>query len=244
MPIQDIGQQKYTPYPQDYIIQFVLRLQTYSLCMKIREFLKNNYALVALTSVLIIFLLVVTIAYAQKDSITATQPYGREHSSMNMHDQNGNGGMRQNNRGLSEHQVVPAPTSTELSQQAKDAIYKALDDEYKAYSTYQSITNKLGNVRPFTNIMKAEQKHINSLVTLLNNYNLDVPTTPYANIEVADTLADNCSAGVQAEIANASLYKEQLLPAVTAYTDITAVFNNLMNASQQKHLPAFSRCAD
>jgi len=55
-------------------------------------------------------------------------------------------------------------------------------------------------------------------------------------------LQEACQIGVDAEIANAALYRDELLPAVTAYEDITLVFENLMNASQQKHLPAFEKC--
>ena len=56
------------------------------------------------------------------------------------------------------------------------------------------------------------------------------------------TLQEACQIGVDAEIANAALYQNELLPVVADYEDITAVFTNLMNASEQKHLPAFERC--
>ena len=56
------------------------------------------------------------------------------------------------------------------------------------------------------------------------------------------TLTAACQTGVDAEIANADLYKNILLPIVTNYPDITAVFTNLMNASEEKHLPAFEKC--
>lgn len=56
------------------------------------------------------------------------------------------------------------------------------------------------------------------------------------------TLQEACQIGVDAEIANAALYRDELLPVVSENEDIMAVFENLMNASQQKHLPAFDRC--
>jgi hypothetical protein len=46
---------------------------------------------------------------------------------------------------------------------------------------------------------------------------------------------------VAAEIANGEMY-ERLLGA-TQRTDILAVLRNLQQASQQRHLPAFQRCA-
>ena len=61
-------------------------------------------------------------------------------------------------------------------------------------------------------------------------------------VSVPNTLQQACQTGVDAEISNAALYREKLLPIVKDFEDITIVFTNLMNASQQKHLPAFEKC--
>ncbi len=133
----------------------------------------------------------------------------------------------------------------ELSGNAKDALLSALDDEYKAFATYQAIMQKLGNVRPFIMISRAEEQHISSLKSLFDKYGLDVPENSYIGaINAPETLAAACTAGVTAEEENAALYNDELLPEVSDYEDITAVFKNLMNASEQKHLPAFERCAE
>ncbi|MBS4051564.1 MAG: hypothetical protein KGZ69_10210, partial [Methylomonas sp.] len=50
-----------------------------------------------------------------------------------------------------------------------------------------------------------------------------------------------CEAGVAAEIANAEIYQRLLQS--TERPDILTVFRNLHDASQQRHLPAFQRCA-
>jgi len=50
-----------------------------------------------------------------------------------------------------------------------------------------------------------------------------------------------CEAGVQAEIDNAALY-DRLLNS-TQRPDILTVFQALRSASQDRHLPAFQRCA-
>jgi hypothetical protein len=132
----------------------------------------------------------------------------------------------------------------DLSNDAKSALLTALDDEYKAQATYETIIAKLGNVRPFIMIIRAEEQHISSLKALFDKYGIDIPENPYTNkVTSPDTMVEACNAGVQAEIANASLYKNKLLPMVKDYEDITLVFNNLMNASQQKHLTAFQKCA-
>ena len=133
----------------------------------------------------------------------------------------------------------------DLSEEAKSALESALDDEYKAYATYDAVINKFGNVRPFIMIIRAEEQHISSLKGLFDKYGLEIPENTYlGNISAPDTLAEACSTGVEAEIANAKLYEDDLLPGVSDYEDITLVFNNLMRASQDSHLPAFERCAE
>jgi len=131
-----------------------------------------------------------------------------------------------------------------LTDEAKASLFKALDDEYKAQATYDAVINKFGNVRPFIMIIRGEEQHISSLKALFDKYGLDIPENSYiGTITSPNTLAEACALGVDAENANASLYKNDLLPNVKDYEDITIVFNNLMNASQQNHLPAFENCA-
>lgn len=133
----------------------------------------------------------------------------------------------------------------DLTEDAKSSLFKALDDEYKAQATYEAIIKKLGSIRPFIMIIRAEEQHISSLKSLFDKYGLIVPENPYTNKVVSpETLLDACTAGVSAELSNVSLYEETLLPTVSAYEDITLVFTNLMNASKEKHLPAFQRCAN
>ena len=131
----------------------------------------------------------------------------------------------------------------DLTDAAKSALLSAIDDEYKAWSTYDAVMAKLGSSRPFSMIIRAEEQHISSLKALFDKYGIAVPENPYAGkIAAPDTMIAACQAGVDAEIANASLYRDSLLPAVKEYADISGVFTNLMNASQERHLPAFDRC--
>lgn len=135
------------------------------------------------------------------------------------------------------------PVST-LTAEAKLALDKALDDEYKAFSSYQAIIAKLGSSRPFSMIIGAEEQHIASLKALYTKYGVTPIENKYlGKINSPATLTAACLAGVEAEISNAKLYKEELLGLVVAYPDITQVFTNLMDASQLKHLPAFQKCS-
>jgi len=131
-----------------------------------------------------------------------------------------------------------------LPQDVKAALDAALDDEYKAFVTYQTIITKLGNIRPFAMIIGAEEQHIASLKAIYAKYGETPKSNPYiGKLTSPATLSAACSAGVEAEIANADLYQKNLLPKVASYSDITVVFTNLMNASQSKHLPAFELCS-
>ena len=122
------------------------------------------------------------------------------------------------------------------------ALHEALDDEYLAWATYDQVIADFGEVRPFSNIRAAEARHIEALCALFARYGLPVRENPwpgkvtrYASLQAA------CGAGVAAEIANGALY-ERLL-ASTQHPDILRVFRNLQEASQERHLRAFQRCA-
>lgn len=131
----------------------------------------------------------------------------------------------------------------ELPQEVQDVLGQAIDDEYKAYSTYEAVIKKFGSIRPFSMIIRAEEQHISSLKSIYDKYGLVAPQNSYSGkITAPSTLQLACKTGVEAEIANAALYQDELLPVVVDYPDITAVFTNLMNASQQKHLPSFEKC--
>ncbi len=121
------------------------------------------------------------------------------------------------------------------------ALHDALGDEYKAYSTYENVLADFGSVRPFSNIILAEQKHINSLKELFNTYRYSIPENLWSRkVPKFESIVDACLAGIDAEINNAALYDDLLL--MTQKKDILQVFKNLQAASQDKHLPAFQRC--
>ncbi|MFA6553639.1 MAG: hypothetical protein WCT27_04385 [Patescibacteria group bacterium] len=136
------------------------------------------------------------------------------------------------------------PAST-LPEAVITALGKAIDDEYKARATYEAVIEKLGSIRPFSMIIRAEEQHISSLKAIYDKYGVAIPADPYNpdTLDIPDTVASSCNLGVDAEIANAALYRDELLSEVSTYPDIVAVFENLMNASQDKHLPAFRKCS-
>ena len=142
----------------------------------------------------------------------------------------------------------PVSAASTVPQPVEDALITALQDEYHAEAFYDAVMEKFGPVRPFSNIIRSEQMHQSALIDIMTRYGVAIPAnTELKSAEiraaVPATLGEACSIGVQAEIDNAGLYTDELLPAVKAYPDITTVFTALSDASQQKHLPAFQRCS-
>jgi hypothetical protein len=129
-----------------------------------------------------------------------------------------------------------------LNDTEQQALRDALDDEYRAWATYDQVIRDFGAERPFINIRDAEARHIEALRTLFQRYDLEIPdnTWPGRAPHFAST-REACEAGIEAELANAALY-ERLMQS-TNKQDILTVFGNLQRASRERHLPAFRRCA-
>jgi hypothetical protein len=123
------------------------------------------------------------------------------------------------------------------------ALHEALDDEYKAWATYDQVIADFGEVRPFINIREAEARHMSALLRLFERYGLPVPDNTWpGRVERYASLHAACEAGVAGEVENGEMY-ERLL-AATRQDDIRNVFLNLQQASQERHLPAFRRCVE
>jgi hypothetical protein len=122
------------------------------------------------------------------------------------------------------------------------ALNEALDDEYLAWATYDQVIADFGEAPPFSNIREAEARHIEALCTLFARYGLPVPENPWpGKVTRFGSRQAACEAGVIAEIANGEMY-ERLLGSIQR-PDILTVLRSLQEASQERHLPAFQRCA-
>jgi hypothetical protein len=129
-----------------------------------------------------------------------------------------------------------------LDDSERQALLDALDDEYRAWATYDQVVRDFGPERPFINIRDAEARHIQALRTLFQCYALEVPDNTWpGRVPRFASIRAACEAGIAAEVANAALYER--LVRSTSRQDILVVFDNLRRASQEHHLPAFRRCA-
>lgn len=128
-----------------------------------------------------------------------------------------------------------------MNSNLKDRLTEALDDEYKARATYRKVIEKFGPIRPFINIVEAEERHVAALLTLFDRYGLPVPEDRWpASVTAPDTPAEACRCAVEAEKDNMALYDRLL--AATQEPDVRRVLQNLQSASRDRHLPAFERC--
>jgi hypothetical protein len=131
-----------------------------------------------------------------------------------------------------------AQTSQPLSSETSAALVMAINDEYKARTTYQAVLDKFGSVTPYANIVQSEATHIAALERLFNAYELPIPPDTYAgNIQAPVTLKDAAQTGIEAEKANVAMYDNFLT--YVQEPDVRVVFARLRSASQVKHLPAF-----
>lgn len=132
-------------------------------------------------------------------------------------------------------------SATQLDVQTIEYLQLALADERKARATYAATLEKFGSVRPFSNIIQSEEQHISQLLALFARYGIAVPADTTQVGALPATLAEVCAVGVTAEIENDALY-QRMIPEIQQ-ADIKSVFTSLAQASKEKHLPAFQRCA-
>lgn len=123
------------------------------------------------------------------------------------------------------------------------AMEEAIQDEYRAELIYLRVMEDFGPVLPFKNIVNAEVRHSEALASLYQARGLPVPQSKWTPQDIPSfpSVAAACQAGVVAEIENAEIYEgymELPLP-----DDVRFVFERNMEASIERHLPAFERCS-
>ncbi|MEB3831445.1 ferritin-like domain-containing protein [Phormidium sp. CCY1219] len=145
-------------------------------------------------------------------------------------------------RGSFTAQKANPRASKTLDAETHQALIEAINDEYKARAFYEAILNKFGPIRPFSNIIHSEARHAEMLKRLFVKYGLPIPEDTFTgNMEAPESLFAACQAGIQGELDNMEMYDRFF--SVVREPDILDAFSRLQSASQQRHLPAFQRCA-
>lgn len=129
-----------------------------------------------------------------------------------------------------------------LTDEARDAVLSALEDERKAEAAYTAVIAQFGSNPPFSRIQRAEQRHAAALERILTAHGVPIPAEkPAAAAPRYADVAAACRAGVESEKANIAVYDS--LSKVALPDDVKCVFGHLRAASETRHLPAFQSCS-
>ena len=113
----------------------------------------------------------------------------------------------------------------------------ALEDEYLARGEYALLIERFGERRPFSRIVKAEERHIASLIPLFARHGIPVPADRGREAaQLPASLKEARAIGVTAERSNIAMYERFLRQELP--DDVRRVFENLRAASRN-HLAAF-----
>ncbi len=128
-----------------------------------------------------------------------------------------------------------------LDDKTKTMVLEALNDEYKARVFYRLVIRTFGEVRPFSNIVGAEDTHARALEALCARYRIPVPSDEWeGKLQPPSSVLEACRAGVESEIENIAMYNRFL--GETDEPEVRALFQRLQARSREAHLPAFERC--
>jgi hypothetical protein len=132
----------------------------------------------------------------------------------------------------------PAP----LGDSARAAVEEALRDELRGEAMYARVLKDHGDVRPFSNVVRAERRHAAFLEDVLKARGLAVPEAPAGEIPAYASVKEACAAAVAFEVENVALY-DRLLAKGPLPDDVKRAFDHNRMASLDHHKPAFERCA-
>jgi hypothetical protein len=145
--------------------------------------------------------------------------------------------------GCDDSRSPTAPTTVIVDPGIVTVLDRAIQDEYRAETTYQGVVNDFGPIQPFVNVLGAEERHSASIARLYASRSLPPAANTWTLTTVPHfaTVRAACAAGVQGEQANIAMYDALLATSLPA--DVRQVFSNIRAASLESHLPAFQRCA-
>ncbi|MDP1948438.1 MAG: DUF2202 domain-containing protein [Nitrospirota bacterium] len=128
-----------------------------------------------------------------------------------------------------------------LDEKTKAMILEALNDEYKARAFYRLVIKTFGPVRPFINIVEAEDTHARAVEALCARYGIPLsPDDWEAKLQPPASMLEACRTGVEGEYENIAMYDRFLRE--TEEPEVRGLFQRLQARSRDAHLPAFERC--
>ncbi|GAB4547019.1 MAG: hypothetical protein Tsb0013_06380 [Phycisphaerales bacterium] len=137
--------------------------------------------------------------------------------------------------------VASPPANPDTPQTLEEMLGVALDDERHAIAFYQAVMQEHGVRPPFSNIVRAEQRHASALLAQYERLGYEVPPDRWADhtFDVPATFRACCDLSVVSEVRNGRLY-ERMIDALDDEA-VRRLFISLRRASVDRHLPAFRR---
>jgi hypothetical protein len=129
----------------------------------------------------------------------------------------------------------------ELTESERLALHEALDNEYRAWATYDRVTLDFSDAPHFEQLRAIEVEHITALQQLFERYAQSAPQNRWVgNVPHYGSVCEACEAGADAAGADAALYAR--LRASTRRGDILEVFKRLEAEAGSRKLRALQRC--
>lgn len=124
-----------------------------------------------------------------------------------------------------------ASIDTSISYSIPEMLTLAIQDEYEAKATYESLLVLFPEAKFLEHLIKAEQRHIDALVPLFTVYGIELPVASLDPIVVAYQTLEEAAIDIAAkEVSNIEMYKH-FLAQPDLPEDVEVVFKNLMKAS-------------
>ena len=115
----------------------------------------------------------------------------------------------------------------------QENLLQALDNEYKAYSFYANASQSLGF--PFSQIFGAKLQDINALKLHLTNLNIPIPTNPYIDTILPNTLEETLQNAINNENTSVTLYNTLITQETN--TNILDTFYRIQATSFNHNIP-------
>lgn len=131
-----------------------------------------------------------------------------------------------------------AQTSVSADQSVREALISAIEDERQAQAYYAAVVARFGQVRPYTQLVKAEGRHEEILVRYCEQNGIEVPANQWATptMPLPATLEEVRQQSLAREVKNVEMYDEFLKTIKTPA--LVTIFENLRSASLDHHIPA------
>jgi hypothetical protein len=129
---------------------------------------------------------------------------------------------------------------TAFGADVKSALDAAYSHEFTMSMRYSSVLTQFGEVRPFSNLFRAEERHMAILSQQYQRLGFALPSVPRVALRGFRSVLEACVVSLDNEYESVALYDRLL--ADTTDPVLNDAFSYLRSASADRHIPALRRC--